>query len=69
MAILLGIIVAGAFMSLLIAALPLPDFMERWSSPIATFIQKTRPIEVALLLALIFSMSLIFRWWKSRTAG
>ena len=66
--ILLGIVVAGGVLIFLIAALPLPDVMERWSSPIATFIQTAGPIEAALLLALTLSMRLVFRWWRSRTA-
>ena len=66
--ILLGIVVAGGVLIFLIAALPLPDVMERWSSPIATFIQTAGPIEAALSLALTLSMRLVFSWWRSRTA-
>ena len=64
MLILLAIVVAGAFVTPLVKALSLPDFLVLL---IVTIVQETRPWLIALLLALIWAIAFIVRKRRSGT--
>lgn len=60
----LGLAVVGAVLMLLTAALPLPDFIERWISSLAIFVVELPPSAIALILTA--GLILMWLWWRRR---